>query len=62
MGITDKEEQNLIKQLGYDGCRNCQHQIAPLRMCEWAERGGDGRIHLICPMWDKVESEDNEKA
>ena len=62
MGITDREEQNLIKQLGYDGCRNCQHQIAPLRMCDWAERGGDGRIHLICPMWDKVESKDNEKA
>jgi hypothetical protein len=25
-----------------------------LRMCKWVEQGGDGRIHLICPMWDKV--------
>jgi hypothetical protein len=52
--ITDKEVQKQIKQLRYKGCKNCRHQIAPLRMCKWAEQGGDGRIHLICPMWDKV--------
>ena len=51
--ITDKEVQKLIKQLGYKGCKNCQHQIAPLRMCKWAEQGGDGHIHFICPKWDK---------
>lgn len=22
-------------------------------MCKWAEQGGDGKVHLICPMWDK---------
>jgi hypothetical protein len=52
--ITDKEVQKQIKQLRYKGCKNCRHQIAPLRMCKWADQGGDGRIHLICPMWDKV--------
>ena len=58
--ITDKEVQKQIKQLEYKGCKNCQHQIAPLRMCKWAEQGGDGRMHFICPMWDKAESEGKE--
>ena len=55
---TDTEVQKQIKPTGYNGCNNCKHQIAPLRSCKWAEQGGDGRIHLICPMWDKEESED----
>ena len=45
--------KRLEKEMGYKGCKNCQHQIEPLRMCKWAEQGGDGRIHLICPKWDK---------
>jgi len=49
-----------IKQLGYNGCRNCQHQIEPLRTCEWAERGGDGVVHLICPRWEKKGTTNNE--
>ena len=53
MHVTDKEVQKRIKKLDYKGCKNCANQIDPLRMCEWAERGGDGRIHLICPMWKK---------
>ena len=57
MRITNKEVQKLIKQLGYKGCKNCKHQIASLRRCEWAEQGGDGHLHFICPRWDKVESE-----
>jgi len=36
----------------YNGCKNCKHQIEPLRMCEWAETGGDGRMHLVCPKWE----------
>lgn len=48
--MIDKE---FVKNTGYEGCRNCEHQIEPLRMCEWAERGGDGTVHIICPMWDK---------
>lgn len=51
--ITDKEVQKRIKQLGYKGCKNCQHQISPLRSCKWAEQGGDGHVHLLCPKWDK---------
>ena len=51
--VTDKEVQKRINQLGYKGCKNCAYQIAPLRMCKWAERGGDGKIHFICPMWEK---------
>lgn len=53
MHVTDKELQKLIKKIDYKGCKNCQHQIEPLRMCEWVERGGDGRIHFICPKWEK---------
>ena len=22
-------------------------------MCKWAEEGGDGQIHFICPKWNK---------
>jgi hypothetical protein len=51
--LTDREMQSLIKQLGYKGCRNCQNQLEPLRMCKWAEDGGDGQIHLLCPKWNK---------
>lgn len=58
--IINKEVHRRIEQLGYKGCKNCQHQIAPLRMCRWAEQGGDGQIHFICPMWDKVERSDDE--
>lgn len=43
--IIAKEVQEQIKRLRYKGCKNCQHQIEPLRMCEWAEQSGDGRIH-----------------
>lgn len=52
--------KRLEKELGYKGCKNCQHQIEPLRMCEWAEQGGDGRIHLLCPRWDKRKDTENE--
>lgn len=52
----DKEVKKLKKKLGYEGCRNCIHQIEPLRMCEWAERGGDGHLHFICPKWVKKEN------
>lgn len=43
------------KELGYGGCRNCKHQIEPLRGCEWLEKGGDGRLHIICPKWERRE-------
>ena len=60
--ITDKELQKLIKQTGYEGCQNCQHQIEPLRSCEWMEQGGDGHIHIICPKWDRrVRKNDTNK-
>lgn len=58
MHVTDKELQKHIKSIGYKGCKNCKHQISPLRSCKWSERGGDGRVHFVCPMWDKAESED----
>lgn len=44
-----------MKKLGYNGCRNCKHQIDILRTCEWLESGGDGVLHLICPKWEKRE-------
>jgi len=55
--ITDKEVQKRIKKLDYKGCKNCANQIDPLRMCEWAERGGDGQMHFICPRWKKAVNE-----
>lgn len=58
LNVTHKEIQKRIDQLGYEGCRNCKHQIEPLRMYQWAEQGGDGHIHFICPKWDKAESEE----
>ena len=42
-----------VKELGYNGCRNCEHQIEPLRGCEWLEKGGDGGLHIICPKWER---------
>lgn len=53
--ITKKDVEKRMKDIGYKGCRNCQNQIAPLRMCRWDEQGGDGTVHLICPMWKKKE-------
>ena len=53
MHLTDKEVEKLIKKIGYKACRNCKKKIEPLRMCEWAESGGDGQLHLICPMWER---------
>lgn len=53
MAISDKEVQKRIKKLDYKGCKNCADRISPSRMCEWAERGGDGQIHFICPRWKK---------
>ena len=50
----DKEFlQKLIVSMDYKGCKNCKNQISPLRMCEWAEQGGDGQVHFICPKWNK---------
>ena len=54
MHLKDKEVEKLVKKIDYKGCRNCKKKIEPLRMCEWAERGGDGHIHLICPMWERT--------
>lgn len=48
-----KEVEKLIKNLRYKGCKNCLHHIEPLRMCEWAEKCGDGRLHWTCPKWIK---------
>ena len=52
--------EDLIKEMGYNGCRNCKYQIEFLRTCEWLEHGGDGKLHLICPRWEK--REDAEKT
>ena len=51
------EVKKQIRQLGYKGCKNCQHQISPLRMCECGEHGNYERINLICPKWAKVKNE-----
>lgn len=48
-----KELKKKEKEMGYKGCKNCKHQIEPLRTCEWLESGGDGHLHLICPKWEK---------
>lgn len=58
MHVTDKELQKHIDRIGYEGCKNCKHQISPLRMCRWAEQGGDGTIHVVCPRWDRADREE----
>lgn len=50
-------QEEFMKEIGYEGCRNCEHQISPLRACRWAESGGDGKIHIICPMWKRRETD-----
>lgn len=60
MYVKDNELRKHIKSIGYKGCKNCKHQIAPLRMCKWAEQGGDGQIHFVCPKWDKAERWDKK--
>ena len=49
----DKTLEKLKRKINYKGCRNCIHQIDVLRTCKWAEHGGDGALHLICPRWWK---------
>lgn len=39
------------------GCWNCEHQIEPLRACEWLEKGGDGVVHMTCPRWTERKEE-----
>lgn len=51
--ITKDDLEKLKKKIGYRGCKNCSHQISPLRSCKWLENGGDGRLHLICPKWER---------
>lgn len=53
----DKQLEKLKKEIKYKGCRNCKHQIDYLRSCEWLERGGDGRVHLICPKWEEKDED-----
>ena len=51
--LKSEDVEGFKRRIGYKGCKNCEFQIAPLRMCEWAEKGGDGRLHVICPRWKK---------
>lgn len=54
MFITTNEDiKKLIEEMNYKGCKNCANQISPLRTCEWAELGGDGQLHFICPRWEE---------
>lgn len=61
MGFGE-EYKRTVKRLGYKGCRNCVNQIEPLRGCKWLEQGGDGRIHLICPRWEKREEKRDDNS
>ena len=49
----------ILQKKNYRNSLSKQHQIEPLRSCEWAEQGGDGHIHILCPKWvKKGESEE----
>lgn len=52
--------KRLEKELDYKGCKNCKRQISPLRMCKWAEQGGDGQIHFLCPKWEHIGDTEKE--
>lgn len=60
--VENIELTRLKTKIGYKGCKNCLHQIEPLRMCEWAESGGDGHIHLLCPRWENRDKYDGHEA
>lgn len=62
MHVNDKELQKLVDKIGYNGCKNCEYQIAPLRMCNWGENGGDGQLHFICPKWNKRKVVQNDNV
>ena len=49
----DKWFEKFKKQTGYNGCRNCKHQIDVLRTCKWHETTDHNTLHLICPRWEK---------
>lgn len=51
LSITSNELKKIKRKKDYKGCKNCMYQIASLRTCKWAENGGDGKLHLICPRW-----------
>ena len=51
--ISNYHERVINHPVDYKGCKNCVNQIEPLRMCKWAEQGGDGCLHLICPRWER---------
>ena len=57
--ITEKGEKmsdwitKVKKRKGYKGCRNCQHQISPMRMCKWAEQKTEVALHIMCPKWER---------
>lgn len=55
--IKDQKEPHLamFDDPDFGKCYSCRHQIEPFRMCEWAERGGDGVVHLKCPRWERKE-------
>ena len=53
MNTFSEQIKRTEKELDYQGCRNCRNQIEPLRSCKWAENGGDGHLHLLCPMWER---------
>lgn len=55
MHLTSDDYKKRKEQLGYEGCKNCVHQIEPLRRCEWAERKTETTLHLFCPRWERKE-------
>lgn len=59
--IPYKDLTKLAGDMGYKGCKNCKYQVEPLRMCEWAEKGGDGHVHFICPKWEKEKANAGNK-
>lgn len=42
----------------YAGCKNCEHQPEPLRMCEWGKRRNT--VELICSRWELKGADDGE--
>ena len=42
----------------YAGCKNCEHQPEPLRMCEWGKRRNT--VEPICSGWKLKGVDDGE--
>lgn len=59
--MSNWDWNDFARRIGYNGCRNCKHQIEPLRTCEWDEKHREHNVvHIFCPGWEIKDEVGNE--